>query len=52
MCQCRFESIGIYVVMFRQIAKTLLCIVYIFFFLILAFALAFYAVVVTETVFV
>ncbi|XP_071217949.1 transient receptor potential cation channel subfamily A member 1a isoform X2 [Salvelinus alpinus] len=39
----RFERVGIYVVMFLEIAKTLLSIIVLFFFLLLAFALAFYA---------
>ncbi|CAB1326262.1 unnamed protein product [Coregonus sp. 'balchen'] len=39
----RFECVGIYVVMFLEIAKTLLSIIVLFFFLLLAFALAFYA---------
>uniref|UniRef100_A0A4W5LZE1 Transient receptor potential cation channel, subfamily A, member 1a n=1 Tax=Hucho hucho TaxID=62062 RepID=A0A4W5LZE1_9TELE len=38
----RFERVGIYVVMFLEIAKTLLSIIVLFFFLLLAFALAFY----------
>uniref|UniRef100_A0A8C8IL85 Ion transport domain-containing protein n=1 Tax=Oncorhynchus tshawytscha TaxID=74940 RepID=A0A8C8IL85_ONCTS len=41
----RFERVGIYVVMFLEIAKTLLSIIVLFFFLLLAFALAFYNVV-------
>ncbi|XP_015208897.2 transient receptor potential cation channel subfamily A member 1b [Lepisosteus oculatus] len=39
----RFEWIGIYVVMFGEILRTLICIVLLFFFLMLAFALSFYA---------
>ncbi|XP_070976199.1 transient receptor potential cation channel subfamily A member 1-like [Oncorhynchus clarkii lewisi] len=39
----RFERFGIYVVMFLEIAKTLISIIVLFFFLLLAFALAFYA---------
>uniref|UniRef100_A0A673XST1 Transient receptor potential cation channel, subfamily A, member 1a n=1 Tax=Salmo trutta TaxID=8032 RepID=A0A673XST1_SALTR len=39
----RFERVGIYVVMFLEIAKTLISIIVLFFFLLLAFALAFYA---------
>uniref|UniRef100_A0A674EH38 Transient receptor potential cation channel, subfamily A, member 1a n=1 Tax=Salmo trutta TaxID=8032 RepID=A0A674EH38_SALTR len=37
----RFERVGIYVVMFLEIAKTLLSIIVLFFFLLLAFALNF-----------
>uniref|UniRef100_A0A8B9LR99 Transient receptor potential cation channel subfamily A member 1 n=1 Tax=Astyanax mexicanus TaxID=7994 RepID=A0A8B9LR99_ASTMX len=39
----RFERFGIYVVMFREICRTLLSIIVLFIYLILAFALAFYA---------
>ncbi|XP_063076013.1 transient receptor potential cation channel subfamily A member 1a [Engraulis encrasicolus] len=39
----RFERFGIYVVMFREISRTLMSIVSIFIYLILAFALSFYA---------
>uniref|UniRef100_A0A8C2PVM4 Transient receptor potential cation channel, subfamily A, member 1b n=1 Tax=Cyprinus carpio TaxID=7962 RepID=A0A8C2PVM4_CYPCA len=39
----RFERIGIYVVMFGGIVRTLLCIMILFIFLLLAFGLAFYA---------
>ncbi|XP_016388831.1 transient receptor potential cation channel subfamily A member 1-like [Sinocyclocheilus rhinocerous] len=39
----RFERIGIYVVMFGGIIRTLLCIMILFIFLLLAFGLAFYA---------
>ncbi|RXM99054.1 Transient receptor potential cation channel subfamily A member 1 [Acipenser ruthenus] len=39
----RFERFGIYVVMFGEILRTLVCIILLFFFLNLAFALAFYA---------
>ncbi|XP_061878030.1 transient receptor potential cation channel subfamily A member 1b [Entelurus aequoreus] len=39
----RFEGVGIYVVMFGEIMKTLNRVVLIFFYLLLAFALAFYA---------
>ncbi|MGH0139984.1 UNVERIFIED_CONTAM: hypothetical protein FKN15_070196 [Acipenser sinensis] len=39
----RFERFGIYVVMFGEILQTLFCIILLFFFLNLAFALAFYA---------
>uniref|UniRef100_A0A8C7D867 Transient receptor potential cation channel, subfamily A, member 1b n=1 Tax=Oncorhynchus kisutch TaxID=8019 RepID=A0A8C7D867_ONCKI len=39
----RFEHFGIYVVMFREIARTLFKILLLFFFLMLAFALVFYA---------
>ncbi|RXM29102.1 Transient receptor potential cation channel subfamily A member 1, partial [Acipenser ruthenus] len=39
----RFERFGIYVVMFGEILRTLFCIILLFFFLNLAFALAFYA---------
>ncbi|XP_066577107.1 transient receptor potential cation channel subfamily A member 1b [Amia ocellicauda] len=45
----RFERFGIYVVMFREILRTLLCIILLFFFLILAFALSFYALMVDQT---
>ncbi|KAE8599011.1 hypothetical protein XENTR_v10017018 [Xenopus tropicalis] len=38
----RFESYGIYIVMFWEILRTLLRIVFLFFFLILAFGLSFY----------
>uniref|UniRef100_A0A6Q2X2C9 Ion transport domain-containing protein n=1 Tax=Esox lucius TaxID=8010 RepID=A0A6Q2X2C9_ESOLU len=38
----RFERVGIYIVMFSEIAKTLLSITVLFFFLLLAFALSFY----------
>jgi len=40
---CRFERIGIYVVMFGGIVRTLVCIMVLFIFLLLAFGLAFYA---------
>lgn len=40
---CRFEGIGIYVVMFWEIMNTLVRIVMLFIFLMLAFSLAFYA---------
>ncbi|RXN26420.1 transient receptor potential cation channel subfamily A member 1-like protein [Labeo rohita] len=39
----RFERIGIYVVMFGGIVRTLMCIMILFIFLLLAFGLAFYA---------
>uniref|UniRef100_A0A8C1AP19 Transient receptor potential cation channel, subfamily A, member 1b n=1 Tax=Cyprinus carpio carpio TaxID=630221 RepID=A0A8C1AP19_CYPCA len=39
----RFERIGIYVVMFGGIVRTLVCIMILFIFLLLAFGLAFYA---------
>ncbi|CAM4721838.1 unnamed protein product [Leuciscus chuanchicus] len=39
----RFERIGIYVVMFGGIVRTLVCIMVLFIFLLLAFGLAFYA---------
>lgn len=39
----RFEGVGIYVVMFGEIMKTLVRIVMLFFYLMLAFGLAFYA---------
>ncbi|XP_073796424.1 transient receptor potential cation channel subfamily A member 1b isoform X1 [Danio rerio] len=39
----RFERIGIYVVMFNGIVRTLVCIMVLFVFLLLAFGLAFYA---------
>lgn len=45
---CRFERFGIYVVMFREICKTLLSIILIFVYLILAFALAFYALMIDQ----
>uniref|UniRef100_A0AAY5EHK1 Transient receptor potential cation channel, subfamily A, member 1a n=1 Tax=Electrophorus electricus TaxID=8005 RepID=A0AAY5EHK1_ELEEL len=41
----RFQRFGIYVVMFREICRTLLSIIVIFVYLILAFALAFHALV-------
>ncbi|XP_072524951.1 transient receptor potential cation channel subfamily A member 1a [Salminus brasiliensis] len=44
----RFERFGIYVVMFREISKTLLSIIVLFIYLILAFALAFYALLVEQ----
>ncbi|KAM6948292.1 transient receptor potential cation channel subfamily A member 1a [Aplochiton taeniatus] len=47
----RFEHIGIYVVMFREIAKTLLRIIVLFFFLILAFSLSFYALMINKSEF-
>ncbi|KAJ8401456.1 hypothetical protein AAFF_G00383750 [Aldrovandia affinis] len=37
----RFEHFGIYVVMVREVIRSLLCIIVVFFFLMLAFALAF-----------
>lgn len=40
---CRFEGIGIYVVMFIEILKTLFRVVLLFFYLMFAFSLAFYA---------
>uniref|UniRef100_A0A8C7HZU9 Transient receptor potential cation channel, subfamily A, member 1a n=1 Tax=Oncorhynchus kisutch TaxID=8019 RepID=A0A8C7HZU9_ONCKI len=46
----RFERVGIYVVMFLEIAKTLLSIIVLFFFLLLAFALAFYALIQDQNV--
>ncbi|KAA0719270.1 Transient receptor potential cation channel subfamily A member 1 [Triplophysa tibetana] len=45
----RFERIGIYVVMFREISRTLLSIIVLFFCLILAFALSFYALMIEQT---
>lgn len=45
---CRFQRFGIYVVMFREICKTLLSIILIFVYLILAFALAFYALMIEQ----
>lgn len=48
MCECRFQRFGIYVVMFREICKTLLSIILIFVYLILAFALAFYALMIEQ----
>nr|XP_055058001.1 transient receptor potential cation channel subfamily A member 1a isoform X2 [Misgurnus anguillicaudatus] len=44
----RFERIGIYVVMFREISSTLLSIIVLFFYLILAFALSFYALMIEQ----
>ncbi|XP_051989633.1 transient receptor potential cation channel subfamily A member 1a [Xyrauchen texanus] len=44
----RFERIGIYVVMFREISRTLLSIIVLFFYLILAFALSFYALMIEQ----
>uniref|UniRef100_A0A8B9LRD2 Transient receptor potential cation channel subfamily A member 1 n=1 Tax=Astyanax mexicanus TaxID=7994 RepID=A0A8B9LRD2_ASTMX len=44
----RFERFGIYVVMFREICRTLLSIIVLFIYLILAFALAFYALMVEQ----
>ncbi|TRY99671.1 hypothetical protein DNTS_027992 [Danionella cerebrum] len=44
----RFERIGIYVVMFREISRTLLSIIVLFFYLILGFALSFYALMVEQ----
>ncbi|ROL44610.1 Transient receptor potential cation channel subfamily A member 1 [Anabarilius grahami] len=44
----RFERIGIYVVMFREISQTLLSIIVLFFYLILGFALAFYALMIEQ----
>uniref|UniRef100_A0A8C2L570 Transient receptor potential cation channel, subfamily A, member 1a n=1 Tax=Cyprinus carpio TaxID=7962 RepID=A0A8C2L570_CYPCA len=44
----RFERIGIYVVMFREISRTLLSIILLFFYLILGFALAFYALMIEQ----
>ncbi|KAK3534710.1 hypothetical protein QTP86_023793 [Hemibagrus guttatus] len=46
--QSRFQRFGIYVVMFREICKTLLSIIVIFVYLILAFALAFYALMIKQ----
>ncbi|KTF80550.1 hypothetical protein cypCar_00019551 [Cyprinus carpio] len=43
-----FERIGIYVVMFREISRTLLSIILLFFYLILGFALAFYALMIEQ----
>lgn len=40
---CRFEGVGIYVVMLWEIMKTLVRVVMLFFFLMIAFSLAFYA---------
>ena len=42
-CFSRFEGVGIYVVMFGEIMKTLVRIVMLFLFLVLAFALTFHA---------
>lgn len=42
-CFSRFEGIGIYVVMFGEIMKTLFRIVMLFVYLMLAFGLAFHA---------
>ncbi|XP_060762606.1 transient receptor potential cation channel subfamily A member 1a [Neoarius graeffei] len=44
----RFQRFGIYVVMFREICNTLLSIILIFVYLILAFALAFYALMIEQ----
>ncbi|XP_026998616.2 transient receptor potential cation channel subfamily A member 1a isoform X2 [Tachysurus fulvidraco] len=44
----RFQRFGIYVVMFREICRTLLSIIVIFVYLILAFALAFYALMIKQ----
>ncbi|XP_051785308.1 transient receptor potential cation channel subfamily A member 1b [Erpetoichthys calabaricus] len=44
----RFENFGIYVVMFGEILRTLIRIVLVFFFLILAFALSFYALMIEQ----
>ncbi|XP_028831479.1 transient receptor potential cation channel subfamily A member 1a [Denticeps clupeoides] len=44
----RFERFGIYVVMFREIAKTLMSIGVLFFYLILAFSLSFYALMINQ----
>ncbi|XP_017213756.1 transient receptor potential cation channel subfamily A member 1a isoform X2 [Danio rerio] len=44
----RFERIGIYVVMFREISRTLLSIIVLFFYLILGFALSFYALMIEQ----
>ncbi|KAL7851688.1 hypothetical protein AOLI_G00220440 [Acnodon oligacanthus] len=44
----RFERFGIYVVMFREICRTLLSIIVLFAYLILAFALAFYALMIEQ----
>lgn len=47
-CFCRFEGIGIYVVMFGEIMKTLVRIVMLFLYLMLAFGLAFHAVMLNQ----
>ncbi|MBN3276216.1 TRPA1 protein, partial [Polyodon spathula] len=47
----RFERFGIYVVMFGEILRTLVCIILLFFFLNLAFALAFYAIMLEQQTF-
>uniref|UniRef100_A0A3B3TF35 Transient receptor potential cation channel subfamily A member 1 n=1 Tax=Paramormyrops kingsleyae TaxID=1676925 RepID=A0A3B3TF35_9TELE len=47
----RFEHFGIYVVMFREIMRTFISIIILFFFLMLAFALAFYALMVGQKYF-
>lgn len=39
----RFEGVGIYIVMFLEIMRTLVRVVVLFFFLMLAFSVAFYA---------
>ncbi|XP_030629407.1 transient receptor potential cation channel subfamily A member 1a [Chanos chanos] len=44
----RFERFGIYVVMFREICKTLLSIIVLFFYLILGFTLSFYALMIEQ----
>ncbi|XP_063307399.1 transient receptor potential cation channel subfamily A member 1 isoform X1 [Pelobates fuscus] len=47
----RFESYGIYIVMFWEILRTLLRIVVLFFFLLLAFGLSFYVLLYPQTTF-
>ncbi|KAM4705765.1 transient receptor potential cation channel subfamily A member 1 [Rhinophrynus dorsalis] len=47
----RFESFGIYVVMFWEILRTLLRIVFVFFFLLLAFGLSFFVLLYPQTTF-
>uniref|UniRef100_A0A8C7YW63 Transient receptor potential cation channel, subfamily A, member 1b n=1 Tax=Oryzias sinensis TaxID=183150 RepID=A0A8C7YW63_9TELE len=46
----RFENVGIFVVMFGEIMRTLVRIVMLFFFLMLAFSLAFHALMLNQTV--
>ncbi|XP_067107898.1 transient receptor potential cation channel subfamily A member 1b [Osmerus mordax] len=47
----RFGHFGIYVVMFGEIMKTLVCIIVLFFFLMLAFGLGFYAIMLNQSEF-
>lgn len=43
LSSCRFEGVGIYVVMLSEIMRTLFRVVLLFFFLVFAFGLAFHA---------